>query len=628
MSRAALTSGFRASAAFVGFAAFLAPGLAAAQETSAPTERVGQQAEIQQPDYAEPTEFPAVTQAEPPSVPPVSGTTRFARVEVLTTGDAFGHARADFSAISNPAYGLQVTATPGTALNADWVAGQFAANGMVGETVPLERLVALVQLINRALVANGYINSGVLIARRPDTDQGALQLELISGGLTGQDNGVELEWSDRGAGGLSSDFVVDRMPSTAQRPLDVIALERDFRLLAEDPAIGSISADLQPGSVAGEARLKLVVRPAERADLYAGVANSRSPAIGGERFSVGGSLRNLISAGDIMSIEAGLTSGEPDARFAYATPVFDRDLSLNLLGGFNRAAVVDPELRPLDIAARDWNVEGGMTYRLYARPLTPERDGSGWVSARSFSVGMRVGHRVSETELLGRPFSLSPGAVDGRAEYTVARVTADFVQRGISTVLAVSLTGTQGLDGSKGDIPGLVTPDRNFRTANVRASYARLLTPEGLELRLRFAGQAADGILYSGERLAAGGRQTVRGYRETLALADQGMIGSIELAQPFDLTGRGGASQGFDWGRFSIAGFVDGAWLDNREVEDPVADMLWSVGAALTWQPSPGLSATFAYAHALKDAVPPGSRDLQDRGFHFAVTLRPLQLFR
>ena len=52
------------------------------------------------------------------------------------------------------------------------------------------------------------------------------------------------------------------------------------------------------------------------------------------------------------------------------------------------------------------------------------------------------------------------------------------------------------------------------------------------ELRARLSGQWADGVLYSGERFSAGGETTVRGYRETLLLTDEGVIGSIEIARP------------------------------------------------------------------------------------------------
>jgi hemolysin activation/secretion protein len=118
----------------------------------------------------------------------------------------------------------------------------------------------------------------------------------------------------------------------------------------------------------------------------------------------------------------------------------------------------------------------------------------------------------------------------------------------------------------------------------------------------------------------------VRGYRENLLLADRGAIGSAELSHPLDLTreDRGG----FDWGAFSISAFADAAHLRNAREPHPGVKTIAGVGVALAWNPSEALSARIAWAEDLKEVPVSGSRDLQDRGFHFRVTLRPLKLFR
>ena len=120
----------------------------------------------------------------------------------------------------------------------------------------------------------------------------------------------------------------------------------------------------------------------------------------------------------------------------------------------------------------------------------------------------------------------------------------------------------------------------------------------------------------------------MRGYRETLALVDTGAVGSIEFAQPFSLSRSGRDARGTDWGAFTLSAFADGALLKNRRAPQPVPDRLGSVGASLAWVPSEAISARITYARALVDALPVGSRDLQDRGFQFRLTVRPLLLFR
>ncbi|MEM6586567.1 MAG: ShlB/FhaC/HecB family hemolysin secretion/activation protein, partial [Pseudomonadota bacterium] len=463
---------------------------------------------------------------------------------------------------------------------------------------------------------------------------GPLALRLIAGSLAGAPSGagasasgIELAWGSDGPRGLDENYILDRMSAALDRPLNVIELERQFRLLTDDPAIATLAADLQPGTRPGEARLALTAFPAERFSLFAGFANSRSPAIGGERYSIGGAVRNLISPGDLVSAEGGLTAGEYDWNLGYEAPILSDKLRMRLRGGENRAAVVDGQLQPLNITAADWQVEGALIWRALSEPLTPGSSAGVGRPARSLDLGLGAIHREARTTLLGEPFSFTPGAVDGKARYTALRLTADFITRSVNTVFAASLTATQGLDGSRSDLPGLISPDRDFQAYRAQLSFARRLNQSGLELRLRTSGQWASGILYAGERFAVGGARTVRGYRETLSLADTGLLGSVELAQSFSLSKRADARSRFDPLRFSASVFADGAITGNREGPRALPDELASVGVGLAWQPSPAIDARLVYGEALIDVPIIGERDLQDRGFSFRIQIRPLEWF-
>lgn len=606
-------------------AALIVPSVAAEAQ-----ERVGPNAVPPPlPGYANPRGITAPTPAI--GAPQLDGTVTLSDVRVRESEALVARPLPGWSPSRDPATNLTLSLTPPQPLNAQWVRRQFTANDLVGREVPLDRLVSMVQLINLAFVANGYLNSGILIAGGRPADGGILELDLVYGRLrapTEDASPVSLHWGPGGPRGLNQDYVLDRMAAAATPPLNATRVERQFRLLAEDPAIQTINADLRPGTRPGEATLALTVVPKERFDFYLTASNSRSPSIGGERFASGGSMRNLLTSGDIVTAEVGLTEGKADVLGSYELPLKDAVTSFRLRGGHNEAAVVDRPLRPLDINARDWNGELSLNRRLVQSPLLPAGEPGRWNAARTIAVGLAVAHRRTVTTLLGRRFSFSPGSVDGRAEYTVLRLTADWVERGVNQVLALSLIGTQGIGGTLGDVPGLLSPDPNFRALLGQFSLARRLDRRGLELKLRLTGQAADGILYSGERLAAGGEYSVRGYRETLVLADTGVIGSVELAQGFSLTrGRRNAA-GFDWGAFQASVFADGALLHNRAGPKPVPNELASVGTSLAWTPSDAIFARATYAEALNAAPLVGSRDLQDRGFQFRVTIRPLALWR
>lgn len=526
--------------------------------------------------------------------------------------------------------GLRLFYAKGDAIDAAFVRAQFARNGLIGTPVSTATLVDLVQLINQALIREGYVNTGVVIDQQPALGDGArLKLRLVYGRLGSADGktpGVALDWGARGKRGLSDEWVRAHMPSTQATPVDAAAIERDFRLLSDDPAVRTVRADLKGLDTAGEAQLSLTVEPAAPYDLYVTVANNRSPSVGGERAALGGSARNLLTSTDVFAFEVGRTSGVDDAVVSYATPLFDYDLRLSARAGLNNAAVIDPDLLALDISARDRFVEVGLAYTLAQRPLLPTGVPGQWISARALTAGLTFVHRRTRTFLFGMPFSFTPGSVRGRAEYSALRGTLDFVDRGPSQAITVSLIGTLGLEGTRTDVPGLPQPPQNFKSLVLQANYARRLTDHRLELRARVTGQWTDDLLYTAERFSVGGSATVRGYRENLILADRGVAGSLELAQPFSLTGAK-AADGVDLGAFTASVFLDGAWVDNIGPADPRPRWIASAGASLLWTPSDALSARITYGQQLKDTPLVGRRDIQDRGFQFFITVRPLALF-
>lgn len=627
--------------ALTALAAALAANAAHAQDRGEPLrDRTGPGAGAPAtPDYAVPSPPLAPPPAEPATQPQPGDDSRGVILRDVTVSGGAGLAlpQPGWVPESDPVAGLALAAPGGTGFDTGWVKAQFARNSLIGPRVPVDRLTGLIQLINLAFARNGFINSGVRIAQSQLADGGTLELELIHGRLVAADGrpAVEVIWSERGRQGLSTAYIARRMTAAEQVPLNALEVERAFRALAENPAIATVRADLRPGLRPGEASLALTIDPAERFDFYAGFANSRAPAVGGERYAVGGSVRNALASGDVLSGEVGFTAGQPDVSASYQAPLFGPMTQLVLRGGYNLASVVDRPLLPLDISARDWSIEGGLNRVLVSSPLMP-KSGGGWKAARSLSIGMRVAHRESTTFLLGEPFSFAPGAVNGRTHYTALRLLADWVMRSTGSVTAASLTATFGLDGSRVvptnpvDAAAVLqrVPRTDFKAVLLQASHARRLTKQGLELRLRLTGQWSDGLLYSGERVAAGGEFTVRGYRETLALVDRAAIGSVELNQPFDLSGRGRRPGGFNPGAFGIAVFADGAVLGNARFQQPNPRELASVGVGLEWVPSDAITARVSYARALIDAPLVGSRDLQDRGIQFRITIRPMGLLR
>jgi hemolysin activation/secretion protein len=525
--------------------------------------------------------------------------------------------------------GMRIDHRSGESLDASWIRRQFELNGFGARGGSVAAAVALVQFLNRAFVTAGFVNSGLLVPPQTRLADGVLELRLIAGRLVPPVEGgeaISVAWAKGKAKGLDRDFVRNRFPAAEALPLNAFDVERDFRLLAENPAIRTVSADLRPGARPGEASLQLLIQPERRADITLGFANDRSPAVGGERFSAGAYFRNALTSGDLLTAEIGTTKGVQDAQIGYSAPFLSPRTLLTLRGSLNDAAVIDRPLIPLDIRAQDRSVEGGLVRRLIEAPLSPGVSAGRWTPSRTLSAGVLLAYRHQRSYLFGQPFSFAPGSENGRSRYAALRFTADYVQRGVEEVLALSATSSVGLGGTRSDTPAILNPDANFVMVLIQANYARRMGPRGLELRARLAGQLASSILYSGERLSIGGQNTVRGYRENLLLVDKGAIGSVELAWSFSLSGRAKRAGGFDPGAFRLAAFVDGAVGGSAEPPQPVRTFIAGAGAALTWAPSDALQLSIARAEALRPVATHGSPDMQDRSWHFRFTLSPLRL--
>jgi hemolysin activation/secretion protein len=601
-----------------------------AAEAVPPGGRTGPEAKPPElPRWSEPKNLPLVPPAAEPGLP-TAAAGRLSAIVVRTEGEAGGGVPPpQWRPPSTGASGLSLEHRPGEALDGDWVRRQFALNGLPEREPSVSAAVALIQLINRALVTAGFVNSGLLVSGRPAAD-GVLEVDFVQGRLTAGAGGAPIlvEFADGDTNSLGAEFIRRRFPSANAQPLSAYAIERDFRLLAENPAIGSINTDLRPGTRPGEASLHVVIDPARRGGITLGYANDRSPSVGSERLSAGGFLRNFLTDGDLLTGELGYTSGVEDAQLAYTTPFQTPQTLLTLRGSFNNAAVIDRPLLPLDIRAEDRAIEGGFLHRLIEEPLMPGTAPGQWRPSRTLTTGLLIAYRHQRSFLFGQPFSFAPGSVNGRTEYWAARLTGDYVVRGVDQVLALSATASLGLDGTQSRTPGVLNPDRHFVVGLVQANYARRLGPPGLELRGRLAGQLASSILYSGERLSIGGQSSVRGYRENIFLVDKGAIGSAELAWSFSLTEKAKRRPDFDPGAFSVSGFVDAAVAGTNEGPQPPRRFIAGVGASLAWTPSDALRIWGAKGFALHDVPRSGSRDLQDRGWHFRVTVDPLRLFR
>lgn len=186
---------------------------------------------------------------------------------------------------------------------------------------------------------------------------------------------------------------------------------------------------------------------------------------------------------------------------------------------------------------------------------------------KHFDEGVKLGGDSLESPVTYYPFTGAYNATwIGDASTTQANLGVTFNFRGIGT--------------DEGDFSQKryqATSGFIYLTADT--SHTQEL-PYGMQAFGSVSGQLTDQPLISSEQLSAGGLDTVRGYMESEALGDSGLIGRLELRSPQipALAGNEFFSSVVD--EWRVRAFVDGAtlWIEEPLEEQDSSFNLLSVG--------------------------------------------------
>lgn len=508
-------------------------------------------------------------------------------------------------------------ATEGRPVGESFVVNRFR---FVGNTVIPEAKLALLvaPLTNRPLtllelerariavtlayVTNGYINSGAWIDSRPD-DQGVVEVRIMEGRLT-EIRVHSNRWT-------RASFYQRRLASFQEQPLRVTDLRDRLQVWRARYPLEQVNGELRPGTGPGEGLLDLTVR--ERRPYQFGVqyANDKPPSTGAEQVTVIAQTESLTRSGDRLALSYGVVRGgspglrdstflgPDDLSVSYTVPVTSRDTALGAHYSRSSASVVEARFAELDITS-DSEVYGvSLTQPLLRRP----RD--------DLAVSLTAERKGTRSFLLGEPYSLSPGSIDGESIVSALRLGLQFVDHGPRHVLAgrcVVSAGVDALEATRQDSG----PDGRFVSVTHQIKYVERLAGPSLELVLRGFGQWTPDPLLAIEQAAVGGASTLRGYRENTLVRDCALLGTLELnLVPWrDREGRSVvrlvpfASIGTGWN-------VDRPTGSPREIS--------STGIGVVVSPCKRFEASLFWGHAFRD-LDYAETDLQDHGIHFSIS--------
>jgi len=459
--------------------------------------------------------------------------------------------------------------------------------------ISYETLQALRQELSRLYVERGYVNSGVLI---PDqTVNGRVVLQAVEGELTS----VVVEGNRRFREGA----IERRSVQYVEAPLNIADLQRGLRSLQNDPLVERINAELEPGAELGESTLRVGVTERRPLELAVFAGNDRAASIGENHGGIGLTYRGLVGNGDALTGRFGGTDGARDNALQYSVPLAPGGMTLDFSASEQDADIVEEPFVSIDITSR---IE---TFNVTAsRPFVDTGD-------RRFRGFVGFEHMRSESSLLNTPFSFSAGDVDGKARGSTLGFGVEWANRRGPHALVARATakvGVDALDPTEHDN----APDADFEALIGQLQYVRGLAWRDSRLLVRGLVQLTNDPLLAMYKLPVGGRYTVRGYRESQLVRDQGLVTSIEYQFPAAVDASGQRR-----GKLDVAVFADyGTSVDEIEpLTGSRRESLASAGAGLLWDPLPGLHLEL-YLGA--DLIDQGNSDdsLQDRGIHYNLS--------
>lgn len=470
------------------------------------------------------------------------------------------------------------------------------ARPYLNRTVSLDELEELRKLVTHRYIDKGYVTSGAVFPANALQGK-TLSMRIVEGKL-GEMRIEGEEW-------LREGYIKSRLIPDQDQPLNMNELQNRFRLLLTDPLFDHMNGRLIPGQERGISILDLEISRATPYQISFLSNNYRTPSIGAEALGGVGWVRNLTGLGDVADFSYMQSDGARQYGGSWLMPIWDYGTKAYFMSSRSESEIIDPELKRLDIRSETFSVEGGLSQLLI--------DNIG----RRLMLSAGVGFKENATTVLGRSFSFILGQRDGHTQVSFVRFSQEYIERWSAQVLAFRSTFSAGLDSfGASEASNPLNPSSDYFAWLGQGQYNwQLPYLNGVNLVMKGNLQLANAPLMPLERIAIGGRYTVRGYRENDLVKDNGYSGSVELHLPLIGTGK-------DY-QFNLIPFFDyGAAWNHPDSVTPTTETAYLYSAGIGFQfKLPHVNSEFYWAEPLLAAASPGKGDLQDAGIHFQVRL-------
>jgi hemolysin activation/secretion protein len=459
------------------------------------------------------------------------------------------------------------------------------------QQVSFEELITLRTDITNLYIKKGYITSGAFILNNQPIESGIIEIQVVEGKL----ESIEISGLKR----LEENYIRSRLQIAATPPLNQKRIEEALQLLKLDPILQKVDAELIAGKTPGLNILRVQLQEAPA--FHAGImfANNQSPNIGSLQGTIFAAHDNFTGFGDQISLEYGATEGLDIYNISYKLPVNAMNGTFNVRYGNNNSKIIESPFNDLGIRSDSETLSFGFRQPLIRKPQT------------EFAIGVGLDVRRSQTFLLNDiPFSFSEGSEEGKSRVTAIRFFQDWVHRDATRVFAARSQFSFGIGAFDATFNNTGTDGRFFSWLG-QFQWVQQVSPKML-LLTRIDAQLTPDSLLSLEKFSMGGVDTVRGYRQNQLVADNGILGAVELRIPVTSNPR----------TLQLTPFFEIGTGWNNSEENPEPSLLASLGLGLESQIIPGLDIRLDYGIPLVGVRDRGD-SLQDNGFYFSLRYQP-----
>lgn len=449
-----------------------------------------------------------------------------------------------------------------------------AVRPFLGAPIAVATLDALAQSVRSGLAASG--RTLFLVHVPPQEVTGGVIRLVVQPARLDSEIGVE------GAKWFSEESYRAAVPLAAGREIDVAALQAGVERLNRNP-YRRVVVVAEPGAQAGTTKLVLRAQETRPWQVTAGYNNSGTAVTGEDRITAGFTWGNAFDRGDTLGYSL---SANPDFEHSvshsgnYGT-TFRSGRSLAVFGSYGTIESALPA--PLTQEGTSW--QAGARYGL---PLA--RTAGGWTR----SLGLSADFKYSDNNL---EFATIPitNNVTHIAQFG-ATFSLSHQSKPHQAALSASIYASPGGLGDANDDGAFEVSRPGAKAAyvygRIEGRYARQL-PGGISWSIAGSVQLAGGPLLGTEQLNGGGSGAVRGYRESSAFGDTGVLVNTELHLPgFAL------AKGRD--QMDVFAFVDAASLRDHGPAPETTDLA-SAGVGANYRFGRHFSLRAAYGWRLRE---------------------------